>query len=74
MAEQNVETYFEGTEWHSRVQGDERPFHTSDTKERAVQAGRDEARARGVEHVVKEQDGSIGEKHSYGNDPRNVPG
>jgi hypothetical protein len=71
---QNVETYFEGTEWHSRIQGEERPFHTSDTKERAEDAGREEARSRKVEHIVKEKDGTIGEKHSYGNDPRNIPG
>jgi hypothetical protein len=71
---QDVETYFEGTEWHSRVQGEERPFHTSDTKERAEEAGREEARSRKVEHVIKEKDGRIGEKHSYGNDPRDIPG
>ncbi|KQV76749.1 hypothetical protein ASC61_18075 [Aeromicrobium sp. Root344] len=74
MTQANVETYFEGTEWHCRVQGDQQPFHTSDTKERAVRAGRDEARARKVEHIIKEKDGSIGSKHSYGNDPSNVPG
>ncbi len=71
---QAVETYFEGTEWHSRVQGEERPFHTSDTKERAVEAGREEARTREAEHIIKEKDGTIGAKHSYGADPRNVPG
>ncbi|KRC63972.1 hypothetical protein ASE12_03875 [Aeromicrobium sp. Root236] len=74
MAQGNVETYFEGTEWHCRVQGDRQPFHTSDTKERAIEAGRDEARARKVEHIIKDRDGTIESKHSYGNDPRNVPG
>ena len=74
MAQGNVETYFEGTEWHSRIQGDEMPFHTSDTKERATDAGREEARTRQVEHVIKEKDGTIGAKHSYGSDPSDVPG
>jgi hypothetical protein len=27
-----------------------------------------------VEFIVKNQDGRIAEKDSYGNDPRNVPG
>jgi hypothetical protein len=74
MAQGNVETYFEGTEWHCRIQGEERPFHTSDTKERAEQAGREEARSRQVEHVIKSKDGTIDEKRSYGHDPRDVSG
>ena len=32
------------------------------------------SRAHKVEHVIKNQDGKIGFKDSYGNDPRNVPG
>jgi hypothetical protein len=70
----DVETYFEGTEWHSRIEGEADPFHTSDTKERAVEAGRDEARSRAVEHIVKNQDGTIAHRESYGKDPRNIPG
>ncbi len=70
----DVETYFEGTEWHCRVEGDDQPFHTSDTKERAIEAGREEAKKRGVEHIVKNQDGSIADPHSYGGDPPEIPG
>ena len=43
-------------------------------KEDAVGAGRDAAIARQTEHVVHDLDGTIGEKNSYGADPRNVPG
>ncbi|WP_251040313.1 DUF2188 domain-containing protein [Arthrobacter sp. ISL-72] len=44
------------------------------TKDEAETAGRDAAQADKVEHVIKNQDGKIGPKNSYGNDPRNVPG
>jgi hypothetical protein len=44
------------------------------TKDAAVSAGRDAARERKVEHVIHKEDGTIGEKNSYGNDPRSIPG
>lgn len=47
---------------------------THATKEQAVSAGRDEARQRGVEHVIHNQHGTIAAKNSYGNDPSSVPG
>lgn len=70
----DVETYFHGTEWHNRVEGDDHPFHTSDTKERAVEAGREEAKKRSSEHIVKNQDGTIADRSTYGDDPRDIPG
>ncbi|MCW2787332.1 MAG: hypothetical protein JWP74_3849 [Marmoricola sp.] len=70
----DIETYFHGTEWHCRVEGGSTPFHTSDTKARAVAAGKDRAKADAVEHIVKNKDGQIGERSTYGHDPRNVPG
>lgn len=39
------------------------------TKKEAVLAGRDEARARKVEHLIHRIDGKIQERNSYGNDP-----
>ncbi|MGE0363732.1 MAG: DUF2188 domain-containing protein [Vicinamibacterales bacterium] len=45
-----------------------------DTKDTAIEAGRAAAREREAEHVIHNQDGTIGEKNSYGNDPRDVPG
>ncbi len=44
------------------------------TKDQAVAAGRDEARRRRTEHHVHNLDGTIAEKNSYGNDPRDIPG
>jgi hypothetical protein len=43
------------------------------TKDQAVADGRETAARDSVEHIIKEQDGQIGEKNSHGNDPRNVP-
>ena len=74
MPQGDVETYFHGTEWHCRIEGEEAPFHTSDTKERAVAAGRDEAQNLRVEHIIKNQDGTVAERHTYGHDLRDVPG
>jgi hypothetical protein len=39
------------------------------TKDEAEAAGRDAAQTDKVEHVIKNQDGKIGSKNSYGNDP-----
>jgi hypothetical protein len=74
MPHGDVETYFHGTEWHCRIEGEEAPFHTSDIKDRAIEAGREEARNRQVEHLIKNQDGTVAERHTYGDDPRDVPG
>ncbi len=39
------------------------------TKEKAVEKGRAIARKDGTEHVIHREDGTIGQKNSYGNDP-----
>ncbi|MFJ6377414.1 DUF2188 domain-containing protein [Pseudarthrobacter oxydans] len=69
-----VETYHENGEWKNKHEGNDRASSTHGTKEEAIQAGREAAQKAGVEHVIKKLDGTIGEKNSYGNDPRNVPG
>ena len=62
----------EETEKHE-IEGDG-DLSTYDTKEEAVQAGREEARRRQTEHVIHDADGSIAERSSYGSDPADVPG
>ena len=44
------------------------------TREEAVEAGRDEARRRKIEHLVHHLDGTIGERKTYGHDPRDITG
>jgi len=58
--------------WHKRGEGGLLSSH--DDKREAEDAGRRAAHERQVEHIIKKLDGSIGEKNSYGHDPRNVPG
>lgn len=76
MAKGDIETYYEDGEWKNRPQGNSRASNVHDTKAAAEAVGRDMARARQVEHVVKNRDGRIGKgsgsKQSYGPD-RNPP-
>lgn len=69
-----VETYHEDGQWKNRVQGNQRASSTHDTKKEAQAAGREMAIKRETEHTIKNMDGRIGEKNSYGNDPRSSKG
>ncbi|GEK20902.1 DUF2188 domain-containing protein [Cellulomonas xylanilytica] len=69
----SVHTVHKDGMWINEVQGE--PVDGGFLrKEDAVRAGRDAALARGAEHAIHNLDGTIAEKNSYGNDPRNVPG
>jgi hypothetical protein len=61
----DVETYYEDGQWKNKVEGNERASNTAATKADAVSVGRDMAREREVEHVIKNEDGTISEKHTY---------
>ena len=75
MADGTVHTVRSGGGWTNTVEGDENATHALfHTKELAVEAGRGEARRRQAEHVVHNEDGSIAERNSYGNDPPGRPG
>ena len=71
----DVETFPQDGHWFNRVTGESETTGGSHrTKAEAVEAGRDLARARKVEHIIKGEDGRISERNSYGNDPRDVKG
>jgi hypothetical protein len=75
MAQGDIETYYEDGSWKNKREGTDRAFGAGySTKHEAEAAGREAAKSDSVEHVIKNQDGKIGAKNSYGNDPRNVPG
>lgn len=75
MAKGDIETYYEDGSWKNKREGADRAFGAGyGTKDEAAAVGRDTAKADKVEHVIKNQDGQIGSKNSYGSDPRNVPG
>ena len=75
MAEGFVHTVHADGSWRTTIEGTEEPLPGShDTKQEAVAAGRQEAMQRRTEHVIHNQDGSISERNSYGNDPSDRPG
>jgi hypothetical protein len=76
MPEGDIETYHQGGKWHNRIEGgvDPAASTTHDTKKDAVRVGREMARDAKVEHIIKKKDGTIGERNTYGHDPRNIPG
>lgn len=69
-----IETYYEDGQWKNRQQGNERASNVHETKAEAQAKGREMAKERKAEHTIKKMDGTIGEKNSYGNDPRDVKG
>ena len=74
MADGFVHTVFKFNRWTNEIEGDEGTIGTFDTKEAAVEAGRERAIDRKTEHVIHNQDGVIAERNSYGNDPAGRPG
>jgi hypothetical protein len=70
MAEGFVHTVHAEGRWQTAIEGELMPLPTRfATKADAVEAGREEARRRQTEHVIHNEDGSIGERNSYGHDP-----
>lgn len=65
MAEGDIETYYEDGTWKNKVQGSSRAANTAPTKAEAQARGREMAKERGVEHVIKNQDGTIGARNTY---------
>lgn len=74
MPHGDVETYYEDGQWRNKIEGTERALSVHETKAAAVGAGRQVAMFRKVEHIIRNMDGKIDERNSYGHDPRNIPG
>jgi hypothetical protein len=74
MPKGDVETFHKGGKWRNKVEGEEGAETVHDTKEEAVSAGRDMARSRKVEHIIRNMDGKIADRSTYGHDPRDIPG
>jgi hypothetical protein len=75
MAAGFVHTVYREGKWMNEIEGGEGTLPVAhETKEAAVAAGREAAISRRTEHVIHNQDGTIGERNSYGNDPRERPG
>ena len=74
MPEYDVETFHQDGQWKNKIAGSSRAASTHATKAEAVEHGREMAQNRGAEHIIKNLDGSIAQRNSYGNDPRDIKG
>lgn len=74
MADGFVHTVYKDGHWINETDGGEEIDGVHDTREEAVSVGRARARQDETEHVIHNQDGTIGERNSYGNDPASRPG
>jgi hypothetical protein len=75
MPNGDVETFHQDGTWHNHVTGEAGNVgETYRTKAGAAEEGRQIAVSRGVEHIIKNENGKISERNSYGNDPRDVKG
>ncbi len=62
-------------QWHVKHQRNPQPVASFRTKEQAVSAGREIARAAGLAQlIVHKQNGQIETEYTYGNDPANSLG
>jgi hypothetical protein len=69
-----VHTVPHGDGWANRREGADRVSKVFPTKAEAQEAGRETARREHTEHLIHKRDGTIGERNSYGNDPRESRG
>ncbi len=56
-------------QWVVQREGSKKPSRVVDTKQEAIQIGREIARSNKVELITQKRDGTIQSKDSYGNDP-----
>ncbi|MGY2875018.1 hypothetical protein ACVW00_002208 [Marmoricola sp. URHA0025 HA25] len=59
MVNGEVETYFENGQWKTAIVPGEDLGGPYGSREEAVAAGREAARERGVEHVVRDEHGTV---------------
>jgi hypothetical protein len=69
-----IHTVYKNDQWINEVEDGETIGGAHATKDEAVRAGRSRAEQDKTEHVIHNQDGTIGERSSYGNDPASRPG
>lgn len=74
MADGFVHTVHKDGQWLNELEGGSAFGGSYATKEDAVAAGRARAQQDNTEHVIHNQDGTIGDRSSYGNDPASRPG
>lgn len=69
-----VHVVHKGGSWAVEEEGASDKAEQFPNREEAINAGKQLAKQNEVELIIHREDGSIGERNSYGNDPRDVPG
>jgi uncharacterized protein YdaT len=74
MAKRNQHVVPYKDKWAVRGEGNDRVTSVHSTQSSAIDAAREIAINNKVEVVIHRPDGTIRDKNSYGNDPRNIKG
>lgn len=74
MADGFVHTVHADGSWRNTIEGAGQLPGSFGAKAETVEAGRTEALRRSTEHLIHNEDGTISERNSYGNDPADRPG
>jgi hypothetical protein len=74
MANGFVHTVQKDGQWVNEIEGNGMLGGVHATKDEAVSVGRARAHQDQTEHVIHKEDGTIGERNSYGNDPASRTG
>ena len=70
MATPAIHTVPASGRWENKRAGEDDALSQHETKQEAVEAGRAQAMSDKAEHIIHKEDGRIGERNSYGSDPR----
>jgi len=74
MSKGDVHTLPHKGGWANKIEGSSRVANTALTKAEAQAKGREMAIKRKAEHLIHNKDGTIGQRNSYGPDPRRRKG
>lgn len=74
MKESFVHVVWKNERWTVETEGKTGSGPTYKNRDEAVEEGKRQAKQKHVELLIHRQDGTIGERDSYGNDPHNIPG
>jgi hypothetical protein len=74
MPHGDVETYHQDGSWKTKIEGESGSEQSHPSRDEAIDAGRDLAQGLKVEHIIRRLDGTIGERSTYGHDPRDIKG
>jgi hypothetical protein len=75
MPKQIFTQYNEKTgKWENKKEDAVRSSSTANTKAEAQELAKEQAKKENLEHIIKNKDGKIAEKNSYGSDPSSIKG